>query len=72
MTTQQHTDAIEVPDSAWVRGGANKDSYISPWYVATIKYSDFDRQQGELDTDVVADAAEKLHRYTPSSPDFTE
>jgi hypothetical protein len=68
MTTQQHTDGIEVPDTAWVRGGSNKRSYISPWYVATIKYSDFDRQQGTLDADTVADAVEDLHRYTPASP----
>ena len=68
MTTQHHTDGIEVADSAWVRGGSNKTSYISPWYVATIKYSDFDRQQGELEAGIVVDAVEDLHRYTLSSP----
>jgi hypothetical protein len=36
--------------------------------VVTIKYSDFDRQQGTLDADAVADAVEDLHRYTPASP----
>lgn len=66
MTTQRHTAGIEVTDSAWIRGSSNKTSYISPWYVATIKYSDFDRQQGELKASIVADAAENLHRYTPS------
>lgn len=68
MTTQQHAEGIEVSDSAWVRGGSNKTSYISPWYVATIKYSDFDRQQGELNADTVVEAVEDLHRYTPSNP----
>lgn len=67
MTTQQHAAGIDVPDDAWIRGGANKDAYISPWYVATIKYADFDRQQGELAADVVAVATEELHRYTPSA-----
>lgn len=67
MTTQQHTAGIEVPDTAWVRGGSNKRSYISPWYVATIKYSDFDRHQGDLSTSVVTDAIEDLHQYTPAA-----
>jgi mRNA-degrading endonuclease toxin of MazEF toxin-antitoxin module len=68
MTTQQHTAGIAVPDSAWIRGGAKKDSYISPWYVATIKYADFDRQQGKIESELVADAGKELHRYTtPSS-----
>jgi len=69
MTTQQHTAGIEVPDSAWTQGGAARDPYISPWYVATIKYADFDHQQGELASDVVSDAAAGLHRYTPRSSD---
>ena len=67
MTTQQHAAGIDVPDSAWIRGGANKDPYISPWYVATVKYADLDRQQGELAADLVSDAVAELHRYTPSS-----
>jgi hypothetical protein len=27
MTTQHHAAGIAVPDSAWIRGGANKKSY---------------------------------------------
>jgi hypothetical protein len=67
MTTQQQAAGIDVPDSAWIRGGANKKSYISPWYVATIKYADFDRQQGRLAPEIVSDAVAELHRYTPAS-----
>lgn len=67
MTTQQHTAGIVVPDDAWIRGGSAKQSYISPWYVATIKHRDLDRQQGELEPTTVDEAADHLHQYTPLS-----
>ena len=66
LTTQNHPPGIAVPDSAWVRGGSNKDAYISPWYVTTIKHRDFDRQQGTLSDSLVAETIDALHRYTPS------
>ncbi|MEE6210947.1 type II toxin-antitoxin system PemK/MazF family toxin [Salarchaeum sp. III] len=64
MTTQDHPEGIGVPDAAWIRGGSRKDAYVSPWYVATIKHSDLDNQQGELDQSLVADALDALHDYT--------
>lgn len=67
MTTQRHRAGIEVPEDAWVEGGSDTDSYVSPWYVATIKTRDFDRQQGTLDDEILADAIEALHRYTSST-----
>lgn len=66
MTTQPHPSGIDVADGDWVKGGSEKDSYISPWYVTTIKYRDIDRHQGELDPNIVASAVEDLHAY--SSP----
>lgn len=68
MTTQRHREGIEVPDSAWVQGGSNVDSYVSPWYVATIKHDDLDRHQGTLDGEAVTETVESLHRYTPTEP----
>ena len=65
MTTQQHPDSILVTGSEWVRGGSQKDAYISPWYVTSIKHRDFDNQQGTLSKSLVADAIEALHTYTP-------
>ncbi|MFC6716211.1 type II toxin-antitoxin system PemK/MazF family toxin [Natrialbaceae archaeon GCM10025810] len=64
MTTQRHSGGVTVPDDAWVRGGSRKQSYISPWYVATIKRRDFDRCQGELERRVVAEAIDWSHEYT--------
>lgn len=69
MTTQEHSGGISVPDEAWVRGGSQKDAYISPWYVTTIKQRDLDNQQGELAQSLVADAVEALHGYTAITDD---
>lgn len=63
MTTQRHDECLEVPDDAWVEGGSNVRSRVSPWYVATFKYHSFDRQQGRLSDDIVGQTAEKLHGY---------
>jgi len=65
MTTQEHEGAIRVASDGWRGGGSNKQSYISPWYVTTIKYRDFDRQQGKLTEDVVSRAVKSLFRYVP-------
>jgi hypothetical protein len=67
MTTQPHAEGIEVPDAAWDRGGSQKDAFVSPWYAVTIKHRDLDRQQGSLADPVVAEAVEKLHRYTSTT-----
>lgn len=64
LTTTQHADGLEVTPGEWERGGAEKTSYISPWYVATIKQRDFDRQQGELPERIVTAAVDSLHLYT--------
>lgn len=69
MTTRDHEGGITVPDGAWVRGGSEKQSYISPWYVATIKYRDFDRHQGSLRTHLVDNAVERMHSYTVTEPE---
>lgn len=64
MTTQQHTGSVPVPDGAWESGGSNKDAYISPWYVSTLKLRDFDRKQGQLEQSLVDDAVDALHSHT--------
>lgn len=69
MTTQGRSEAIEVLDSAWARGGSDKQAYVSPWYVATMKHAAFDRQQGSLRESLVNSVASALHSYTPESSD---
>jgi hypothetical protein len=67
MTTQRHPEGIPVPDAEWIEGGAETDSYVSPWYAATFKYHSFDRKQGRLAESLVGRVASRLHEYTPES-----
>jgi len=65
MTTSAHDACIRVSDDAWIRGGSREQSFVSPWYVTTLKHRDLDRRQGRLDASLVSAAVEALHRYTP-------
>ena len=65
MTTQEHEAGIPVPEAEWIRGGSETESFVSPWYAATLKDRDLDRKQGELSRGVVVDAVTALHEYTP-------
>ncbi|WP_254864768.1 hypothetical protein [Halovivax gelatinilyticus] len=64
MTTQRHADGLAVSADDWIRGGSNRDAYVSPWYVTTIKRRDLDTQQGTLSASIVAEAVDALHSYT--------
>jgi mRNA-degrading endonuclease toxin of MazEF toxin-antitoxin module len=66
LTTQQHTESVRVPDEAWTVGGSRKQSYVSPWYVTTIKLHTLDRRQGQLSAELVGAVIERLHEYIPA------
>lgn len=40
MTTTQRSRAIRVKQSDWREGGTSKTSFISPWFVMTLKHAD--------------------------------
>jgi mRNA-degrading endonuclease toxin of MazEF toxin-antitoxin module len=65
MTTQSHDRGIEVTTDEWVEGGSEETAYVSPWYVATVKHTDLDREQGRLPERVVDEVVTALHGYTP-------
>lgn len=67
MTTQPHSEGIAVPDGAWVEGGADTRSYVSPWYVATFKHSSFDRKQGRLSEHIVSRVAGKTRAFVSAA-----
>ena len=64
MTTKQHAAGIAVLDDDWVRGGSDKDAYVSPWYVTNMKHRDIDDLQGVLSETVVKKAIKQLQNYT--------
>jgi mRNA-degrading endonuclease toxin of MazEF toxin-antitoxin module len=63
LLTQRHADSVPVADR-WNSGGSEKDAYVSPWYVTTIKQRDFDRKQGSLEPQLVSEAVSELHALT--------
>lgn len=65
LTTTAHEEGIAIPDAAWTRGGSQKQAYVSPWYVTTIKHRTFDRHQGTVDSAFVEEVVAALHEYVP-------
>jgi hypothetical protein len=64
MTTQEHEQGIPVPETEWIRSGSETESFVSPWYTATLKHRDLGRKQGELSRQIVSDVGTALHDYT--------
>lgn len=54
LTSKQRPEAIEIAHDDWRFGGPSGDSYVSPWYVLTIKHADVSNAQGSV-TDSIAD-----------------
>lgn len=65
LTTTVHDQGIAVPDDSWTTGGSQTQSYVSPWYVTTIKTHTFDRYQGHLQPEFVSQVVSALHEYVP-------
>jgi mRNA-degrading endonuclease toxin of MazEF toxin-antitoxin module len=59
LTRTGRHEAIELTADAWALGDPGGESYVSPWYVFTIKHADIIRPKGALTarmTDRVATA----------------
>ena len=48
LTRTNRPPAIELTQSAWEVGDPGEGSYVSPWYVFTIKHADINRPKGAL------------------------
>lgn len=55
-------DLVEIPDSAWLRGGTPKPSRIVPWGVQSLDADDIDDWQGTIEKAVLDDAVAALIR----------
>ncbi len=63
LTTTPHTEGIQITRTDWAAGGTPQQSYVSPWYCTTIKFADFDRHQGTLETALTERVATELGQY---------
>ncbi|MFB6284176.1 MAG: hypothetical protein ABEK59_09645 [Halobacteria archaeon] len=48
LTTTKRDLAVEVTQNDWKYGYPGDKSFVSPWYIFTIKHSNIDRPQGSL------------------------
>lgn len=63
LTTRTWLDGVvDVPNTAWIRGGTPEPSRIVPWGVQSLDAADIDRWQGTVAEDLVEDAVAVLVR----------
>lgn len=60
MTTNSRSQGIEVQRSDWADGGTSKTSFISPWFVMTLKHADITYRIGALKESLVNRAVTDL------------
>lgn len=48
LTRTDRPPAIELDETSWSVGTPGGDSFVSPWYVFTIKHADVSRPKGAL------------------------
>ena len=63
ITTTERDNAIEITDEDWSVGGLPKQSYVSPWFITTIKHASIYRGVGELDQSLVSEIVTEASRY---------
>jgi len=63
LTTTPHDEGIPLDDADWVEGGMPRQSYASPWAVASPKHAAIVRRQGRLDESVVQTVVDALEHY---------
>jgi len=63
LTTTERADAIELADDGWDVGGLPRTSYVSPWFLTTLKHADVDRGVGELADATLNSVLEEITGY---------
>jgi len=63
ITTTPRPAAIELSTTAWELGGLPKDSYVSPWFVTTIKHSDIEQGIGRVSADACTTILQDVRDY---------
>lgn len=63
ITTTERNDAIELRADDWIVGGLPEQSYVSPWFVTTIKHASINRGVGELDPSLLDKIVTETTRY---------
>jgi mRNA-degrading endonuclease toxin of MazEF toxin-antitoxin module len=70
LTTTPHDGGVSIDETDWVDGGMPRQSYASPWTVASPKHAAIVRRQGRLTESFVQTVVSELNTYL-EPPDDT-
>ena len=68
ITTTEREDAIELRDEDWTVGGLPRMSYVSPWFLTTLKHAAIERGVGAVTSDTAAEVGRTVVGYVVDSP----
>ena len=63
LTTTPHDEGVPLDDADWIEGGMPRQSYASPWVVASPKHAAIVRRQGRLTESFVRTVVDALGHY---------
>ena len=63
LTTTAHNAGIPIDDADWIEGGMPRQSYTSPWTVASPKHAALVRRQGRLTESFVQRVVAAVESY---------
>lgn len=63
LTTTFHDEGIPIDEEDWIEGGMPRQSYASPWAVASPKHAALVRRQGRLEETFVRSVVDYLTTY---------
>lgn len=63
ITTTEREDGFELRDTDWTVGGLPEQSFVSPWFITTIKHASIRKGVGELDKSLVDEIVTAASQY---------
>lgn len=63
VTTTERDEAVPIPERRWVTGAPPRTSYVSPWFVSTIKHDSVESGVGSLDSELVDRLLSEVRSY---------
>jgi len=63
LTTTPHDEPVPIDERDWVEGGMPRQSYASPWSVASPKHAALVRRQGRLRESFVRTVVDAMETY---------
>lgn len=63
LTTTGRSGAVRLHTDDWVVGGLPKTSFVSPWFLTTLKHLEIDRGVGMIDEAVLERIVDRIVGY---------